>query len=173
VSTWPKTIRLSELARGPVQAQLEADEAARKAIAKELSLVSLPKLTAQVVVRPWLDGAEISGRLQASVEQVCGVTAEAFVQELEGVVDLRVVPAGSPNAPQEDTSEELAIDAEAPDPPDVLPGEEIDLAAYVVEHLALEIDPFPRKPGAEFDYAPDAPVESPFAVLKRLKGEDE
>jgi hypothetical protein len=39
----------------------------------------------------------------------------------------------------------------------------------VVEHLALEIDPFPRKPGAEFDYQPPAQEESPFAVLKNLK----
>ena len=44
------------------------------------------------------------------------------------------------------------------------------LAAYVVEDLALAIDPFPRKPGVEFE-APDAPGEpSPFAVLAKLKG---
>ena len=58
---------------------------------------------------------------------------------------------------------------DAPDPPDVLASDEIDLVGYLVEHLALEIDPFPRKPGAEFDYKPDVAEESPFAVLKRLK----
>ena len=49
-----------------------------------------------------------------------------------------------------------------------LEGDQIDLAAYVVEHLALELDPFPRKPGAEFDYQPEAAEVSPFAVLKKL-----
>jgi len=50
----------------------------------------------------------------------------------------------------------------------VLEGDVVDLAAYVVEHLALEIDPFPRKPGAVF--TPPEPEEppSPFAVLKGL-----
>lgn len=173
MSDWPKTVRLSELARGPVRTTLSPDEAARKQIAKSLGLVSLPALTADVTVRPWLDGAEILGRIAARVEQVCSVTAEAFEQDLEGRIELQVLPAGSPNAPQEETGEELALEADAPDPPDVLEGEVIDLAAYVIEHLALEIDPFPRKPGAEFDYAPDAPAESPFAVLKKLKGEGE
>ena len=45
----------------------------------------------------------------------------------------------------------------------------VDLAAYVVEHLALEIDPWPRKPGVVFE-APEGPAEpSPFDVLRELK----
>ncbi|HQT52251.1 MAG TPA: DUF177 domain-containing protein, partial [Phenylobacterium sp.] len=59
------------------------------------------------------------------------------------------------------------------DPPDVLADEEIDLSAYLIEQLALEIDPFPRKPGAVFEYAPDTTDLSPFAALKKLKGEGE
>jgi hypothetical protein len=51
----------------------------------------------------------------------------------------------------------------------VLDSDAIDLAEYVVEHLALEIDPFPRKPGATFDYAPPAEETSPFAALKKLQ----
>ncbi len=34
---------------------------------------------------------------------------------------------------------------------------------------ALEIDPFPRKPGVAFEFTPPAQEESPFAVLKKLK----
>jgi len=48
-------------------------------------------------------------------------------------------------------------------------GEAIDVAGYVVEHLALEIDPFARKPGAEFEYIAPTVEESPFAVLKALQ----
>lgn len=173
MNEWPKTVRLSEVARAPVRVSLAPDDVARKQIAKQLGLVSLPAFTADVTLRPWLDGAEILGRFEARVEQVCSVTAESFEQDVTGRIELQVVPAGSPNAPQEETSEEMALDADAPDPPDVLEGDIVDLSAYLVEHLALEIDPFPRKPGAEFDYAPDAPVESPFAVLKKLKGEGE
>ena len=51
----------------------------------------------------------------------------------------------------------------------MLAGDAVDLAAYVAEHLALEIDPFARKPGAEFEYAPPADEASPFAALQKLK----
>ena len=45
----------------------------------------------------------------------------------------------------------------------------IDLGQYAVEQLALSLDPFPRKPGAEF-VQPEEPAEiSPFAALKALK----
>lgn len=173
MSGWRHVVKLSELARGPVSAKLEPDEATRAQIAKQLGLESLPALSGSVSVRPWLDGAEIVGRFRGRVEQICGVSAEAFEQDVDGDFELRVVPAGSPNAPADSDGGDVALDLDAPDPPDVTENDELDLAAYLVEHLALEIDPFPRKPGAEFEYTPDAPEESPFAVLKRLKGEGE
>lgn len=170
MSTWSRTIRLGELARGPVSVTLEPDAETRKALARELAIESLPALKAVLTVQPWLDGAEITGRVAAVVEQICGVSLEPFEQRLVSEVEVRVVPAGSPNAPVADLAAgEVELDPDLPDPPDVLDGEEIDLAAYVVEHLALEIDPFPRKPGASFDYQPPEAEISPFAALKALK----
>ncbi|MFC3070126.1 YceD family protein [Phenylobacterium soli] len=166
---WTTPVRLYELARGPVRARLEPDEAERAAVAKTLGLKRLPKLVADVTVRPWLDGAEITGRFDAVVEYVCSVSLEPFEAPVSGEIAVQVVPAGSALAQPEDAAGEAELDPDAPDPPDVLEGEAIDLAAYVVEHLALELDPFPRKPGAEFEFTPPAPEESPFAVLKKLK----
>ena len=40
---------------------------------------------------------------------------------------------------------------------------------HVIEHLALEIDPFPRKPDAVFEPPATEEETSPFAVLKGLK----
>jgi len=54
----------------------------------------------------------------------------------------------------------------------VLENDSIDLAAYVVEHLSLELDPFPRKPGAVFEPPAEEGSASPFAVLRKLKGDD-
>ena len=165
---WGQPIRLHELARGALRLRLEPDAAERSRIAVELGLESLPALTADVDVRSWLDGVEVSGRFHAVVEQVCSLTLETFQQPLDGTFEVRAVPASSPNAPAA-APHELELDAEAPDPPDVLQGDEIDVAGYVVEHLALEIDPFPRKPGAAFDFEPPPDVESPFAALAKLK----
>lgn len=168
VSDWNKPVKLHEVNRGPLRLSLAPDDAERAAIAKRLGLKSLPALTADVTVKPWLDGAEVSGRFEAVVEQVCGVTLDPFEQPIRGDVLARAVPAGSPNAATSEAGE-MELDLEADDPPDVLAGDAIDVAEYVVEHLSLEIDPFPRKPGATFDYQPPHEEESPFAVLKKLQ----
>lgn len=172
MSGWSQVVRLSDLARGPVTVSLEPDAAQRGEIAKRLGLEGLPALSGRLTVRPWLDGAEITGRFRARVEQICGVTLDPFESEIEGEIALQVVPAGSPNAPADSGGGEVELDLDAPDPPDVLDSEDIDLAGYLVEHLALEIDPFPRKPGATFDYEPETGEESPFAVLKKLKDDE-
>lgn len=168
---WTLPVRLHEVGRDALRVRLEPDAAERAKIAKTLDLESLPRLTVELVVKPWMDGVEITGRFEAVVEQICAVSLDPFEQPLSGLIDVRAVPVGSPNAP-EPTGGEVDYDPDAPDPPDVLESDAIDVAAYVVEHLALEIDPFARKPGVEFDYAPPPEPESPFAVLKKLKGDE-
>ena len=165
---WSKPVLLHELGRGPLTLTLEPDAAERAKIAKDLGLESLPSLKARLTLKPWMDGVEIAGGFDAVVEQICAVSLDAFEQPLSGDIDLRAVPKGSPQAPDAEGGE-VDYDPEAPDPPDVLQGEAIDVAAYVVEHLALEIDPFARKPGVEFEYTPPDEEESPFAVLKKLQ----
>ena len=165
--SWGKSIKLHELARGPVRLTLEPDADERAAVAKQLGLKSLPAFTARLTVKPWLDGAEIVGRFEAVVEQVCGVSLDPFEQPLEGDMELRLVPSGSPHASSGEPGE-VELDPDAPDAPDVLETDAIDVTAYMVEHLALEIDPFPRKPGATFDYQPPEEETSPFAALKKL-----
>jgi uncharacterized metal-binding protein YceD (DUF177 family) len=168
---WNTRVRLHELARGALSVRLEPDAAQRAKLAYDLGLESLPALTVQLAVKPWFDGAEITGGFDAVVEQICAVSLEAFEHPLAGRIGIRLVPADSPHAPQPDGGE-LEYDPDAPDPPDVLESDLIDLAAYVVEQLTLEIDPFARKPGATFDYTPPEEPESPFAVLKKLKRDE-
>lgn len=170
-SPWRETIRFNEVSRGPVKRTLEADELARARIARLLGLVSIQSLSAELRLKPWMDGAEIDGRFSAEITQTCGVTADDFEESAEGEFVIRVLPPGSINAPREE-ADEIELDPEADDPPDVLEGEDIDLGAYVVEHLALELDPFPRKPGAEFIAPRDDSDLSPFAVLRTLKTDD-
>jgi hypothetical protein len=120
-----------------------------------------------VRVEPWLDGAQIDADWQADLVQICGVTLDPLPSAPAGHFMVRVLPEGSAHAPSPEA--EVSLDPDADDPPDVLEDDEIDLAAYVVEHLALAIDPFPRKPGAEFEPPTDDADLSPFAVLRALK----
>jgi hypothetical protein len=59
---------------------------------------------------------------------------------------------------------------EAGEPPEALSDGTADIGALAAEFLLLGIDPYPRKPGAEF--APpreDSATASPFAALTKLK----
>lgn len=170
-SPWRAPMRFSEASRGPVSRSLEADAAARAAIARLLGLESVEALTAEIAARAWMDGVQLDGRFSAEVTYICSVSADPFPEKVSGEFMVRVLPAGSLSAPQEQ-GEEIDLDPDADDPPDVLEGEEIDLGAYVVEHLSLELDPFPRKPGAEFEPPVETAELSPFAVLRVLKKDD-
>jgi glycosyltransferase involved in cell wall biosynthesis len=64
----------------------------------------------------------------------------------------------------------ITLDDESPD---LIENGQIDLGQYAVEQLALRLDPFPRKPGAEFVQPPEPAEISPFAVLKQLRASDE
>lgn len=164
---WSVAVRLSEAQRGPRTHKLVADAPARGRIADLLDLPALSRFEGEVTVAPWLDGAEVRARWSADLQQLCGVSAEVFDSPARGAFTVRVVPAGSDAAPAPDA--EITVDPEAEDPPDVLEGETLDLGAYLVEHLALELDPFPRRPGAEFE-PPEEPAEpSPFAALAAFK----
>jgi hypothetical protein len=170
-SLWPVVVRLGEVVRfteaNPLSRHLAADEPVRRAVAKALGLVRLDRLEADLDVSGWFDGVRIDGRWRADIVQTCGVSLEDFDTALSGEFTVRAVPEGSRHAAPPEPEVEIDIDAD--DPPDVLESDAIDLGGYVVEHLALEIDPFPRKPGAVFEPPPPEPESSPFAALLRLK----
>src|SRR5262249_4523777 len=115
------------------------DGAACARIAAALGLDRLHSLEAEASLEPWRDGARLLARWRAVVEQTCGVSLDPFTSELAGDFALRLLPAGSPEA--EPSAREVTVDPEAEDPPEALEEDVIDVAAYVVEHLALEIDP--------------------------------
>jgi hypothetical protein len=166
---WSQTVTFAEVGRGLPAQSLEANERTRQAVARYLDVVAIKALSAELTAKPWLDGVEICGRINGSVTQTCSVTADDFDEDVAAEFIVRVVPPDSPNAPTDDAVGEIEIDLEADDPPDVAEGQSIDLAHYVVEHLALELDPFPRKPGAAFEPPPEEKPASPFAVLRQLR----
>lgn len=172
--SWPVRLTLGEIGREPKAYRFEADTVARREIVKRLDLLSLDSFSGEITVTPWLDGATLEGRYEAELAQTCGVTAEALPQTLSNRFSVRILPQNSRNAPAEPAaSGEIEIDLNADDPPDLLENDVIDLTDYAVEHLGLDLDPFPRKPGAEFVAPVDDVDLSPFAVLKSFKPRDD
>jgi uncharacterized metal-binding protein YceD (DUF177 family) len=163
---WRHDLTWRDAQRG-LDIHLEPDAPVRAGIARLLGLEAAVSVGVDLHLSPWLDGVEINGTLNAVVTRICGVSLDPFDEVIDEPVFLRLVPAGSPNAaaPQDD---EIVVDIDADDPPDVVEGEAIDLGHYVVEQLALALDPFPRKPDAVFEAPDDGANLSPFAALAAL-----
>lgn len=165
VVLWSRSVAWRDI---PVSLRLEADEQVRKALARDLQVQALKSVTADLALKPWLDGAELTGRVRAEITQISGVSLEPFDSRIDEPLLIRFVPAGSPNAPPP-PEDEVEMDLEADDPPDVIEGDSIDVAHYVIEQLSLVIDPFARAPGEVFEAQPDDSPASPFAALAALK----
>lgn len=163
---WSEPIRLHQIGAGLTRT-LEPDAAARARVAKALDLASLDQLSADIDLKPSPAGWRLEGRLRASLAQTCGITLEPLPVELDERFTVSFAESAEPG-----DDEEIVVDLEEDDGPDLIEDGRLDLGQVVVEQLALRLDPFPRKPGAEF-VQPDEPAEiSPFAVLKGLKTDD-
>ncbi|UWR23810.1 DUF177 domain-containing protein [Sulfitobacter sp. S190] len=146
-STSPSTtsLRVSDLSQsGPTAFNLRPDKAQLQAIAQELGLDGLRKLSFEGDVRPqgksdWV----LQARLGATVIQPCVVTLEPVTTRIEAPVartflrDYTETDEPEAEMPEDDTREPL--------------GTSIDPAAIMLEALALNLPEYPRKDGAGID----------------------
>lgn len=163
---YSEPVRLHQIGSG-VKRTLTPDGAARARIAKALDLASLDAFEADVQLVPNTSGGwDLSGRVRADLAQTCGITLEPLPLQVDEAFALQLAE------PVDEESDEIIITLED-ESPDVVEDGQIDLGQYAVEQLALHLDPFPRKPGAEFVQPPEPAEISPFAVLKQLRPSDE
>ena len=163
-----------------VDVVIRASEAECAALARENAVVGVLWLEAPFhAARFGRDGLKVRGAVRAAVRQSCVVTLEEFDTVLEEPVSVRFAPQTqdhpSHGQREKPLSAEDALDIED-DGSDPLIGGVVDLGALAAEFLALGLDPYPHKPGAQFqEPAPAAPEESPFTVLSKrgagLEGE--
>jgi uncharacterized metal-binding protein YceD (DUF177 family) len=162
---WSYRIARDEISEQGQHVDLVADEAVRAALARAANLQNLPRLTASFDLAPsGRDGLHIEGEVSSTVIQQCVVTLEPIEQNLVEQIDLTFVPEVAPG------SAETTIAGDETDPPEPLVGGTVDLGAIATEYFLLGIDPYPRKPGAEFQPtgAGDGGAK-PFAALAALK----
>lgn len=135
-----------------------------------LGILKVSDLRAEFRINRWRSrGLKLQGTLDARVEQACVVTLDPVDSTIHATFERRFLPADMID-PDGD-AEEVFVDPEGEDPPEPLT-HELDLGEIVAEELALNLDPYPRKPGISFEEKPEAPPEpkaNPFAKLARLK----
>jgi len=148
--------------------EIDAPEPVRAEIAGLAGLRELGRLSGVFDLTRRGAGVRVTGNVSARVGQTCVVTLEPVESDIDEPVDLRFAPR--PVAPASAKSETVAAHTSDEDPPDPLFGGKLDLGAIATEFLLLGIDPYPRKPGAEFaPVKPDDASAKPFAALEALK----
>ena len=154
LSRW---IAVGNLPPEGIDVTVEASPEERQALAAEFNLVAIHSLTGSFRVSGSLRRVEVSGGIEAEIDQVCVVTLEPFTAQVREHVEVAYAAPGTA-APDDQ------------DPPDEIVNGQVDLGALTAEFLALGLDPYPRKPGAGFAYEPaDSKAETPFAALAKLK----
>ena len=168
-----RIVDVAHLPATGLEVAVQADEAQRRELAQSYDLPGVNNLAATATLVPGRRGSlVVEGRITAAIVQSCVVSLVPVDQQIDEPFSIRFVPADSPDAPQVRANAEVVIDPEAPDPPEIIAGGEIDVGALVEELFALAIDPYPRAPDAALpaDLAspPESGGESPFAVLARV-----
>jgi uncharacterized metal-binding protein YceD (DUF177 family) len=156
---------------------LEASEAERQALAKAMDIPGIASLKAELTVSEVGRGRfEVTGQVHSKLSQVCVVTLEPFESEVTEPVEITFAPPEEVERAETAYAgrrEEDPTGLEMPEPPDAVENGKIDLGKVAAEFLALALDPYPRKPGVEFQSpepeGAEDEKESPFAVLAKLK----
>lgn len=127
--------------------RIEANAEECAAVAKRLELLGLEGFSADFVLTPKQDGhlIQVTGTVQARVTQACVVTLDPVVAEVTAEVEAEFTDGPIPTL---DNDFDLELDG--PDAPEPIEGGKVDLGELAVQNLALALDPYPRKPGAEF-----------------------
>ncbi len=172
----PHFVSVARLPQKGMPVRLVANEKELKLLAKAHALESVLSFKAELVVRKWRsDGIKITGSLTARVIQNCIVSLDLIESAVENMIEAILVPENSKLARIPDpATHELLIDFEGPDAPETFTGDEIDVGALAEEFFELAIDPYPRKPGAEFNAvieidAPEPEKPSAFAKLVEFR----
>lgn len=161
------TIDVDTMAGHGTEFSKAANAEERAAIAAALGLVSCDQVAVRAhVARPGDHVFLVTGTVRANIVQSCVVTLEPLVQSVETEIEVEFRPAAHISEAEGaiDLADEIDIEP--------LAGHFIPMGRLVFEELAAAIDPYPRKPGAEFtglDTGGGQTRDNPFAVLVRLK----
>jgi hypothetical protein len=170
---WRAYVTVTQIPDTGLHRDIEADQAARQAMAEVAGLSEVAWARASFDLRHGSGGqVHVTGVVKARIGQTCVVTLDPIDSEIDEAVDLIFAPSGqrAPRLADDDSDDGAAEVADVLEP--IIDGV-IDLGRLATDVLFLAIDPYPRKEGAVFEphvIAAD-PGDHPFAALKALKAD--
>jgi len=169
---WSVPLAVVQIPEHGLHREIEADPAAREAMAEVAGLREILSVHAALDVTPGSGGrVHVGGHVRARIGQTCVVTLDPIENEIDEAIDLVFAPPEQIPQLADLVDETLEIGAEIPDPPEPIVNGVIDLGRLATDALFLGIDPYPRRPDAVFEppvVAAD-PEDHPFAALKALQ----
>jgi hypothetical protein len=169
---WSVPVLVEQIPDTGLHREIDADPAARAAMAEVAGLREILSASASLDVTPESRGrVHVTGRVQARIGQTCVVTLDPIESEIDEPIDLILAPPEQIPVLSDLVDEAAESDTEIPDPPEPIINGAIDLGRLATDALFLAVDPYPRKPDAVFEpliVAAD-PMDHPFAALKALQ----
>ena len=149
---------------GPQICKIDCDESECAALAARFGFAAVARLSARLKVKRAGPGHwNVTGRLQAEVTQLCGVTGEPVPESVDFTIEERYCRAS-----EEGTDIDVSLDGFEP-----LVDGAIDLGEVVAQTLAISVNPWPRSVDAPHRFAVgESEKEHPFAGLAALKSSD-
>ncbi|MEM9471561.1 MAG: DUF177 domain-containing protein [Pseudomonadota bacterium] len=154
---------------------IDATDEECSAIAARFGVAAVHSMSATIHVQPWKRGGfRARGEASANITQTCVVTLDPFETVVRAQLDQLFVARTSRLATD---AVEVVVSHDEDDIGYIDDGE-IELGEFAVEALCLELDPYPRKEGAQLPVSSaggtgdDSAKVSPFAVLKQLNLKD-
>ena len=119
-------------------------------IAGRFDLLAVDSLLAEGALFPEADGRRVrlEGRLIADVVQTCVVSLDPVPAHID--VPFERLYGWDAGGERTDEGDEVFLDLDDELPVERLTADTLDVGEATAEQLALELDPYPRKPGALF-----------------------
>lgn len=154
--------------------EIEATAEECEALCKRMDLQNLSNFKATVTLKRVTGGdvVRVAGRFEADVVQTCVVTLEPVPSHIKGEFETFFSEDGISPEDEQNMTFDLDNDEELPEK--IMNGK-IDVGELVSQYLSLELDPFPRLPGAalkEGEMANGA-KSNPFEILENIKNKQQ
>ncbi len=166
LASW--SLSVTDIPEAGLAREKAASAAERDEVANALKLIELEKLLVNYRIERLAGGAyRLSGTLNADCSQPCVVSLDPVPEKVSDSFDVEFWPD---HVADDDAGEMPVLGGRDVEP---LENGTIDIGRIVYETFAAALDPYPRKPGAEFNWtdktAQDPGKANPFSVLAKLK----
>jgi len=164
-------VRIDEVPTQGRKYTFSADEQTLKVLTQHSSASQINEFEGFVEVRPIRGGLEAKGRLLVSLQQLCVITLEPVDEKIDTAIE-RIYLRGEEPELDLSANGEVFVDLEANADTEWFNTDKIDLSDFIYEQYLLNIDPYPKKEGAEMPNVKDNGDQgelSPFAALAALK----